>query len=115
VAASERPIRHNGSQSAAWRSADEPCISIPSSLGRYLDLYRHHSAVFARYEQEGLLSRRQLRLIEALFIEGVSLRDFAAREEVTPQAITARLEAIATRAPEFIRWWRRVNGNRRRR
>jgi hypothetical protein len=73
---------------------------------RYLDLYRHNS------QQEGLLSLRQLRLIEALYVEGVSLRDFAAREGVT-QGIRARLEAIATRATEFMRWWRRVNRNRR--
>jgi len=48
-------------------------------------------------------------LIEALYIDGLSLREFAESAGVAPQAISSRINALANIAPEFYRWWRKVN------
>ena len=97
-----------------FRVPRERACSIPSSLGRYVDIYRHHAAVFARYCADGRFSEKQLRTIERLYIDGMSLQQFARAEGVSPQAILARIEGLANRAYVFYCWWRSVNGGRRR-
>jgi hypothetical protein len=58
---------------------------------------------------------KQLRTIEALWVEGVSLREFARREGVVPAAIEARIDGLHTKAPEFFKWYRLKNRSRRQR
>jgi hypothetical protein len=108
-----RRYRRNGRSLSDWQVND--IGTIRSSLSGFVDLYRHHFVVFRRHCQEGRLNPKQLRLIEALYIDGLSLREFARLEGVAPQAISARIGALANKAPEFYRWWRRVNERRRRR
>ena len=110
----EGAYRRGGQRVVAWREG-EVTDSIPSCLSRYVDLYRHHALVFKRYEDERRCSPRQLRTIEGLYIEGLSLRELARREGVAPQAISARINSLANKAPQFCRWWRLVTGRRRRR
>jgi len=104
--------RHNGRRH--FRSEHEHEASVPSSLSQYVPLYRHHAAVFARYCSEGRLSPKQLHTIEALYIDGLSLRELAKLDGVAPQAISDRINAMATRAIEFYRWWRQSNLSRQR-
>lgn len=109
--------KHNGRLSFCWRSQeleDDERASIPSCLSIFADLYRHHAMVFARYRADGRFTPKQLRTIEALYIEGLSLREFALVEGVEPQAISARIDALANKALEFYRWWRRVNAGHQR-
>jgi hypothetical protein len=108
--------RQNGDRRFLWCPPEDGCqeAMMPSCLSRYVDYYRHHATVFARYCAEHRCNPRQLRLIEALYIEGISLREFARREGVAPQAISARINALAQKAPEFYRWWRTLNHGRRR-
>ena len=115
---STRWYRQNGKRRIGWRSSDD-CLeeslrSTRSCLEVFVDIYRHHAVVFARYCAEGRCSVTQLRTIEALYIDGMSLREFAAKERVTPQAISTRIDALANKAPEFYRWWRRSNTSRQR-
>ncbi len=56
----------------------------------------------------------ELRRIEALWIEQISLRELARREGVRPQAISETINALANKAPEFYRWWRLKNLSRQR-
>ena len=109
---SSQRYRHNGKLRIGWRDCDAK--AIPSCLSVFVDLYRHHATIFARYSAEARCSPRQLQLIEALYIEGVSLREFAATEGTTPQAISSRINALANKAPEFYRWWRRLNASHQR-
>jgi len=69
----------------------------------------------ARYRNSGLLTDRQLRTIEALWIRGLSQNTLAKIESVKPSAIACRIDALGRRAPEFFRWWRLKNQGRRRR
>lgn len=105
--------RRNGQR--RFSSANEHEKSVPSSLSQFVPIYRHHAAVFARYCAEGRLSAKQLHTIEALYIDGLSLRDLAKLDGVAPQAISDRINAMATRAVEFYRWWRRLHDGRARR
>ena len=104
--------RHNGRR--RFRSAHEHEKSIPSSLSRFVPIYRYHAAVFARYCKEGRLSPKQLHTIEALYIDGMSLRELAKLDGVKPQAISDRINSLATRAIEFYRWWRQLHESRTR-
>jgi hypothetical protein len=101
--------RHNGRR--RFRAANEHETSVPSSLSRFVPIYRHHAAVFARYCAERRLNPKQLHTIEALYMDGLSLRELAKLDRVRPQAITGRINAMATKgaAVEFCQWWRRVN------
>lgn len=108
-----RRYKHNGHSRVDWRVDDIGVIR--SCLSVFHDIHRYHATVFARYCAEERCSPRQLRLIEALFIDGLSLREFAEIERVTPQAISARIDALANKAPEFYKWWRRVNASHQRR
>ena len=105
-------FRQNGQR--RFRSENEHEESIPSSLSRYVPIYRHHAAVFARYCAEGRLSPKQLHTIECLYIDGMTLRELAKLDGVAPQAISDRINAMATRAIEFYRWWRKSNSSHQR-
>lgn len=113
VPAGRSSHKQNGQRRFSWRDSDESA-SIPSCLGMFVDVYRHHAAVFARYRAEGRCSEKQLRTIEALYIEGMSLHEFAVLEDVSPQAIGDRINALANKAPEFCRWWRNTNASHQR-
>jgi hypothetical protein len=69
------------------------------------ELLRRVSATMARYRNEGWCTPTELRTIEALWIDGVGLREFARRERVKPAAIGARIAGLVRKAPEFYRWW----------
>lgn len=95
----------------------EPGASIRSSLARFADVYRHHAAVFSRYCDDRRFTPKQLRTIEALYIEGLSMHEFAAREGVEPQAISARIASLGNgdKAREFCEFWRDAHAGRQRR
>jgi hypothetical protein len=80
----------------------------------FVDLYRHHYAVFARYCSEGRCSPKQFRTVEALYIDGLSAQEFARLEGVSAEAIRVRIDGLANKCPEFYRWWRRLNASRQR-
>src|SRR5262245_20377324 len=105
-----RQYKRNGKHRFNW-STDDEVGSIRSSLDHFVDLYRHHATVVPRNSAEARCDSRQLHLIEALSIDGMSLREFATHEGVTPQAVSSRINALANRAPEFYRWWRRTNAS----
>jgi hypothetical protein len=48
-------------------------------------------------------------------IDGLSAREFAGAEGVSVEAIRTRINALATKAPEFYRWWRAQDLSDRRR
>lgn len=102
--------RQNRQRRFRWRDEGPP-TSIPSCLAMFVPIHRLHWANFVRYCAERRCSPKQLRTIEALYIDGLSLRAFARLEGVEPQAITSRINALANKAPEFYRWWRGVNAS----
>lgn len=111
-----RPYRHNGQLRFAIYGFDS---QIPEPAGRparsHLRYYRRlRDRAISRYGREGRCSAAELRTIDALWIEGVSLREFARRENVRPQAISTRINGLANKAREFYRWWRRKNLMRQR-
>ena len=71
------------------------------------ELRRQRDLTMLRYRQEERCTNVELRTMRALWIEGLSLREFARREGVKAQAISARINGLANKAPEFYRWWRR--------
>jgi DNA-directed RNA polymerase specialized sigma24 family protein len=91
----------------------EPVIAPEPSM--LVELLRRVSAELARYRTSGLLSEKELRTVEALWIAGLSLREFARREGVAPQAIEDRIQRLRERAPRFWLWWRLKNRMRGRR
>lgn len=105
--------KRNGRLRFGWRDRDE-LGHVTSCLSGFAVVYRYYAVVFHRYCEESRLTPKQLRLIEALMIEGASLREFAGREGVTPQAISARINSLANKAPEFYRWWRNTNASHQR-
>lgn len=106
--------RHNGRN--CFR--DDPDLLGPqppqSCLQVFGATYRYHSAVFARYCAEQRLTPKQLRTVEALYIDGLSQNMFAGIERTTAEAIRQRILGMAIKAPEFYRWWRGLNQSRRR-
>lgn len=113
----ERPpqasnFKQNGRTRWAYRHK-ESFGALQSCLSIFVDVYRHHSAVFARYRAENRCTPKQLITIEALYIEGISQNELAEREGVTAAAIESRIDALANKAPEFYRWWRKLNERRR--
>lgn len=80
-----------------------------------VELWRRVSAEIARYRMSGLFSPKELRTIEALWLEGMSLRALARREGVAAQAVEDRVERLKNRAPRFYSWWRLKNRTRSRR
>lgn len=79
------------------------------------ELWRRVSAEIARYRMSDLFSLKELRTIEALWLEGISLRALARRERVAAQAVEDRVERLKNRAPRFYSWWRLKNRARARR
>lgn len=59
------------------------------------------------------LTATLLRTIEALMIQGKTLRQFAREESVSPQAVHARIATLKHVAPEFWQFWLRKNRRRR--
>lgn len=106
--------KRNGQIHAIWRH-DSEAHRVSSSLDRFVDLYRHHAAVVARYRAERQCTEKQLKTIEALYIDGMSLQEFARREGIKPQAVTSRLSTLQTKTPEFSNWWNNLNRGRSRR
>jgi hypothetical protein len=80
-------------------------VSPPRVPCMLAELLRRVSATVARYRNHGWCTPTELRTIEALWLDGVSLRELARREHVKPAAISARIEGLARKAPEFYRWW----------
>lgn len=80
-----------------------------------VELLRRVSAEIARYRMSNLLSLKELRTIEALWLEGISLRALARREAVAAQAVEGRIERLKVRAPRFYAWWRLKHRTRARR
>lgn len=78
-----------------------------------LELRRRVSAEVARYRLSGLCSAADLALIEALWCDGKSLREYARELGVTPAAVGDRIERLRERCPRFYRFW--LFKNRRRR
>ena len=99
----------------AFRAAGSEESETPSEPILLPSLLRRVSAVVARYRNEAWCTDAQLRTIESLWVEGLSLRELARREGVAPAAIEARINGLHTKAPEFYRWWRLKHRTRRRR
>lgn len=80
-------------------------------------LRRRKAATFARYRLAGWCTVVELSTIEALWFEGLSLRQLAKREGVSPAAISDRIDGLrhAHKAQEFSNWWRLKNYTRQRR
>jgi hypothetical protein len=86
----------------------------PNEWDSRASLHRRQSATMARYRRDEWCTETELRTIESLWIEGVSLRKLARREDVTPTAIGDRVARLSLKAPEFWNWWRLKNVARRR-
>jgi len=89
-----------------------PANNSHSQLAR---LRRLRDLMIARYRTDGRCSPIEMRTVQALFVEGLTLREFARREGVAAQAIDSRINGLAHKAPEFYRWWRIKHQSRRRR
>lgn len=116
--ASVSTFRRGGSSQVRAGSAGEPIGRRPVvhlERSMLVELRRRVAATVARYEMQEWLTPAQLRTIRALWIEGLSLREFARREGVAPAAIESRINGLPAKAPEFYRWYRLKNRNRRRR
>jgi len=81
----------------------------PAEESMLMELRRRVAAEIARYRASGDFSEIEIRTIEALWREGIGLRELARREGVAPQAITDRLHRIGSKAPRFKRWWQLKN------
>jgi hypothetical protein len=110
---SSAPYKHNGARRYCWRDCDD-LGRVVSCLSGLAVIYRFYAAVYRRYCAEGRFTRKQLELIEALMIQGLSLHQFAELKRVTPQAISSRIDALANKAPEFYRFWRSLHAGRQR-
>ena len=106
--------KHNGRRCFASDDSLEGPAPPRSCLSIFVDRYRHDYNLFRRYCAEGRCTPKQLHTIECLLIEGLSLRELAKLDGVSPQSITARIAGLAGRAPEFCRWWRRLHASRAR-
>jgi hypothetical protein len=78
-------------------------------------LRRRALSLYARYRSSDLCTPAELRTIEALMCEGLSLQQFRKCEGVSPAAIEARIQGLFWKAPEFYNGWRKRHRNRRRR
>ena len=81
----------------------------PPERSMLTELRRRVAAEIARYRMSGQFTETDLRTVEALWQDGMGLRELARRESVAPQAIAARLQRLQTKAPRFYRWWRLKN------
>jgi hypothetical protein len=90
---------------------DPRCRPQRSSLAA---LRRRKAATFARYRLAGWCTAVEVSTIDALWFEGVSLRQLAKRERVSPAAISDRIAGLRYKTPEFWNWWRLKNYTRQR-
>lgn len=72
-------------------------------------LRRRVLAQIASYQMSGLFSPKQLRTIQALWLERLSLRELARQEGVTVYAMSSRIQRLKNRAARFYSWWCRRN------
>ncbi|HLG56879.1 MAG TPA: hypothetical protein VI485_16190 [Vicinamibacterales bacterium] len=79
------------------------------------ELRRRRAAEITKYRMSGVFSPKELRTIEAIWRDGISLREHARREGVAPQAIESRIAHLKDRAVRFWTWWRLKNRTRARR
>jgi hypothetical protein len=119
---SGRPIdgstfRQGGHLRYVSDAPDPFCLrpASPAEPSRLFDLQRRVAAEMAKYRMSGLCSPKELRTIEALWREGISLREHARREGVAPQAIESRIARLKARANRFWIWWRLKHRRRARR
>lgn len=110
-------FRQGGKLRHASDAPDPLSTPAPSSAepSRLPELLRRVAAEIAKYRMNGLCSPKELRTIEALWRDGVSLREHARREGVAPQAIESRIAHLKDRAVRFWTWWRLKNRMRARR
>lgn len=92
--------------------SDEPA-NYDRERSMLVELRRRVSATIARYRLAGWCSPTELRTIEALWQNGMTLRALARRDGLAPAAIGARIEGLHSKAPEFYRWWLLKNRTRR--
>lgn len=113
----ETPVRRGGrlvNAPGAW----DPSIGRPTGgpvRSMLAELRRRVSAEVARYRMSGLFSDKELKTIEALWLDGRPLRVLARLDGVTAQAIGDRIERVKNRAPRFYAWWRLKHRTRARR
>lgn len=98
------------------RAADFPDPLIPRPVSRpersmLAELRRRKAAVISRYRTSGLVSSTEIELIEALW-NGMTLRAFSRRQNVSAAAIEDRIMRLKTRAATFFNWWRWKNRRR---
>lgn len=113
-----RLFRHSGDLQQAWHP-DEfdtmPRSPEPAdSRSSLKELQRRRSKLLSAYRRNPGISKRDQQLIAAL-MHGTSLRAWARREGVSPQAIEDRIQRLKQAAPEFWAFWRRKNSSRSRR
>ena len=99
-----------------FKEADaEQSASVPSCLSIFTWIYRHHAVLWARCQEEGRCTRKQLEAIEMVFVEGMSANTAAKTLGVSTQAICDRMNGLANRCRPIYLWWRGVTEGRRRR
>src|SRR5581483_5684730 len=76
-------------------------LPAPSML---TELRRRVAAEISRYRTGGLCTGADLALVEALWVEGKSLRQHARERGVAAQAISDHIERLRHRCPRFYRW-----------
>lgn len=89
------------------RENDDPSMLV--------ELRRRVAAEIARYRMSGEFTPTEIRTVEALWQEGLGLRELARLDGVSAQAVLDRLQRLASKAPRFCRWWRIKNRCRARR
>lgn len=114
----ERLFYRRGGVATSAPVLNEPCAPSENPLplprtSSLQELRRRQSATFARYRLAGWCTLLELETIEALWLEGLSLRQLARRAGVSPAAIGDRIERLSRKAPEFYHWW--ILKHRRRR
>jgi hypothetical protein len=96
---------------------DEPPVEIPlDGPSREEVVVEIWAAVLHTYQgwvDSGRFTLTELRTIRVLLLEGRSLREFARREQVTPAAISCRIDGLEFKAPQFFRWWAATHRRRR--
>lgn len=94
----------------------EPLVDTP---GQVLDvsmmprLLRRISVEISRYRSSGAFSNDELRLIELIWLDRLSLREVSRVFARTPTRISQRIDGLAERAPRFYHWYLRKNYARR--
>jgi DNA-binding CsgD family transcriptional regulator len=77
-------------------------------------LQRRMAASLSRYERSGVLSDREIRLLD-LYRKGTSLRAFGRAEGISAPRVSELIEGLRWRAFLFWSWWQHKNRARKRR